>query len=116
MSKTKSGIVSAALCCATLLLPFAAAADLLIENVTLIDGTGAEPMTGASVLVKGDRIFMISPSPIAHGAGVDVIDGRGKYLIPGMMDTHIHLQRGVIRGANVPNDMGLTTEALHGYL
>ncbi len=107
---------TAALCCATVLAPVAARADLLIENVTLIDGTGAAPLPGASILVKGDRISLISPSAIQHGGGVEVINGKGKYLIPGMMDTHIHLQRGVIRGANVPNDMTLTTEALHGYL
>lgn len=93
-----------------------ARADVLFENVTLIDGTGRPPLANASVLVKGERIVAVSPSPIAHEAGVEVIDGRGKFLLPGLIDAHIHLQTSVSRGDSGKTDPKLAIEALHGYL
>ncbi|MSO99303.1 MAG: hypothetical protein EXR11_13995 [Rhodospirillaceae bacterium] len=66
-------------------------ADILIKNVTLYDGTGAPSRAGVSVLVKGERIAAISTDKIAAGRA-RVIDGTGKYLIPGLMDSHIHLR------------------------
>ena len=42
----------------------AAADTLLIENVTLIDGTGRPPVAGASVLINDDRIQEISRGSI----------------------------------------------------
>lgn len=65
---------------------------LLIENVTLIDGTGRAPVEGASVLVAGDRIRQIARGEIVSAGATDRIDGTGKYLIPGLMDLHIHLR------------------------
>lgn len=97
-----------------------AQADLLISNVTLIDGTGRPAIEGASVLIEADRISQISRQPLQAPKGVTTIDGSGKYLIPGLMDVHIHLRGGV----NVTKD-GLTTgsenfaegiQALQGYL
>lgn len=72
----------------------AAAADLLIRNVTLIDGTGAAPLKGTYVTVIGDRIDAVSAAPVQPRAGMRVIDGTGKYLIPGLIDSHIHLVGG----------------------
>ncbi len=92
------------------------AASILIENVTLIDGTGRAPISGASVFVKGDRIAAVSPGPIAHEPGVEVIDGTGKFLIPGLIDTHIHLAGGLMRDGKPAFDRQMAVAALHGYL
>lgn len=86
---------------------------LLIEGVNLIDGTGRGPVSGAYVLVRGDRIDTVSRGPIEAPDGTLRIDGRGKYLIPGLMDMHVHLSRGG-RGGNPDSEPGL--RALHGYL
>lgn len=95
-------------------------ADVLISNVTLIDGTGRPAIAGASVLVEDDRISRVSREVLQAPAGTQVIDGTGKYMIPGLMDVHIHLRGGV----NVTKD-GLTVgsqdyaegiQALQGYL
>ena len=103
--------------CTALSLPSAGAvADVLFENVTLIDGTGAAPVPGASVLVKGDRIDIVSAGPIKHDRGVQVIDGRGKFLMPGLIDSHIHLGANTITDANSPEQHLLGVQALHGYL
>ncbi len=61
------------------------------EHVTLIDGTGAPARPDMTVAVDGDRIVEVSPSARAAPVQGRRIDGRGKYLIPGLMDIHIHL-------------------------
>ena len=92
--------------------------SILISNVTLIDGTGAPPLPGASVLVTGDRIALISAGPITPPAGAREIDGAARFLIPGLIDSHIHLQGGRLPrpegGTYVDRTLGLRT--LHGYL
>ncbi|HET6566083.1 MAG TPA: hypothetical protein VFG52_11775, partial [Xanthomonadales bacterium] len=95
-------------------------ADLLIQQVTLIDGTGRPAVEGASVLIEGDRISEISRQAISPPPGVEVIDGQGKYLIPGLMDIHIHLRGGVTVGkdglATGSKDYAEGIQALQGYL
>jgi len=75
--------------------PAVLADTLLIENVTLIDGTGRPAMAGASVLVDGDRISRIARGSIDAPRGTKRIDGAGKFLMPGLMDMHIHLRGAV---------------------
>ncbi len=82
--------------------PRVAGQGLLIEEVTLVDGTGRSPMMGAYVLVEGDRISAVSREPLDAPVGTTRIDGRGRYLIPGLMDMHIHLIGG--RGRDGPNE------------
>ncbi len=88
---------------------------LIIENVTLIDGTG-RPAVQTSVMVRGDRIVAIGPGPFAvtmEYPGTRFIDGAGKYLMPGLWDVHVHLRGG--RGRSGPDyDAGI--RALHGLI
>lgn len=100
---------------AGLLLSPVAAESLLIENVTLIDGTGAGPLPGASVLIENDRIALVSTGEISAPADATVIDGEGKYLLPGLIDTHIHLAGGTILG-RVMNNRDAAIKALHTFL
>jgi Imidazolonepropionase and related amidohydrolases len=65
------------------------AGNIVIRNVTLIDATGAAPIPHTSVLIRGDRIAQIAPS--VSTAGAEVVDGTGKFLIPGLWDMHVHL-------------------------
>jgi hypothetical protein len=71
----------------------AMASDLLIRDVTLIDGTGSPAQPHMDVLISGERITAIEPtSPKRRTPGhPTVLDGRGKFLIPGLWDTHVHL-------------------------
>jgi imidazolonepropionase-like amidohydrolase len=64
---------------------------VLIRNTTLIDGTGNPPESGIDVLLQGDTI-----SRLGHDLDVPddavVIEGQNKYVTPGLIDTHVHLQ------------------------
>jgi imidazolonepropionase-like amidohydrolase len=88
---------------AALLIPLIApAADrLIIDHVTVIDGTGAAPQPDMAVIIEGSKIAAVKPSSLAAGESGKRIDATGKYLIPGLMDVHIHL-----RGAGRPSGPG----------
>ena len=102
------------------LAPATFADTLLIENVTLIDGTGRPPVAGASVLVEDERISRIARGNINAPRGTTRIDGSGRYLMPGLMDLHIHL-RGAIEVTpdglrELSNDRTTGIRMLHSYL
>jgi imidazolonepropionase-like amidohydrolase len=67
----------------------ATAQTVAITGVNVIDTGGGPVQTGMTVTIEGDRIASIDKAP-APGAAT-VIDGRGKYLIPGLWDMHVHL-------------------------
>lgn len=68
------------------------AAATAIQHVTVIDGTGAPQARNVTVVIRGGRIESIRPSGGTRiPAGVTIIEGRGKYLIPGLIDTHTHI-------------------------
>lgn len=69
----------------------AVAEPTIIDHVTLIDGTGRPPRHDQSVVVDKGRFQLVGPSILAQGLSGRRLDGRGKYLIPGLMDIHIHL-------------------------
>jgi imidazolonepropionase-like amidohydrolase len=66
---------------------------LAITHVTLIDGTGAAPQPDMTVLLVRDRIAAITSSDAAADLPrhATIVDGRGKFLIPGLADMHVHL-------------------------
>lgn len=74
---------------------------LLVENATVIDGTGAAAITGCSVLIEGDRIRAVGPdvdeTVVARGVRLDRIDAIGKTVIPGLIDAHCHTSFGEAR-------------------
>ncbi|HET9741871.1 MAG TPA: amidohydrolase family protein [Terriglobales bacterium] len=74
---------------------------LLIRNVTVIDGSGAPAYGPVNILVKNDHIDQITPiDAIARGRASQnsaelkadrEIDGTGMYVVPGLIDCHIHV-------------------------
>ncbi|MBK9692257.1 MAG: amidohydrolase family protein [Gemmatimonadetes bacterium] len=71
---------------------------IAITGVTVIDATGAAPAPGMTVLIAGDRIVSVTPAGAARPPrGAIVVDGRGKYLIPGLWDMHMHLANRPLR-------------------
>ncbi len=72
---------------------------LVLQGGTLIDGTGVQPATEAVVALQGDRIIYAGGSAGFDPAAGDsqVIDTSGLYIVPGLIDLHIHFtqQRGM---------------------
>jgi hypothetical protein len=63
-----------------------------VTHVTVIDGTGAEPKSDQTVLVSGERIVALAPSrKLKPPPDARLIDGTGKFLIPGLWDMHVHM-------------------------
>ena len=74
-----------------LLSPLAWAGPLVIRRVTVIDATGKPAQPGMTVVIEQDRIVSIGPwKKINVPAGAQIVDGRGKFLIPGLWDMHAH--------------------------
>ncbi len=71
---------------------FASAQDIDLVNATLVDGTGASPQNGVSISVRDGRIAAISRSAPAPASGVRRIDLGGRYLLPGLIDAHSHIE------------------------
>ncbi len=70
----------------------AAPAPVAITHVTVIDMTGAAARADQTVLIDRGVIARADVAArVAIPKGARVIDGRGKYLIPGLWDMHIHL-------------------------
>ena len=66
-------------------------ATIVIRDVTVIDGTGSGPKPGMSVAIKDSRIVAVGAAADIPAVGsAATIDGRGKYLIPGLTDMHAH--------------------------
>jgi imidazolonepropionase-like amidohydrolase len=58
---------------------------------TLIDGTGAAPATNVTVLIQGRKIKAVGPSSkVAIPKGAKIVDVKGKFILPGFIDCHIH--------------------------
>jgi imidazolonepropionase-like amidohydrolase len=65
--------------------------SLAIKRVTVIDATGHGPKPNMTVIAEGERIVAVGPwrkTIIPRNAVV--IDGTGKFLIPGLWDMHVH--------------------------
>lgn len=69
----------------------AAERSVAIANVTVLDGRNQGPLKDATVVVRGDRIEAIRSGRVRLPAGTEVIDARGRFLLPGFIDMHAHL-------------------------
>jgi imidazolonepropionase-like amidohydrolase len=66
---------------------------LVLDNVRVIDGTGAAPVERGRVVVEGDRIVAIGPpGEVPIPANAETLDLSGRTLIPGLIDLHFHIE------------------------
>lgn len=65
--------------------------DFLVRNVAVVDVVNGRVVPGRDVVVRNGRIGSIDASPVVTGRdGLHVVDGAGKFLIPGLWDMHVH--------------------------
>ena len=70
--------------------PLAPAPAIVIRGATLMLGTGRTLAKGTIILDKG-KIAVVAEGDLPAPAGAVVIDGTGKFITPGLIDTHSHL-------------------------
>ena len=65
---------------------------LAIVGATVIDGSGAEPVSDATVVVRDGRIESVGASAeVEIPADAEVLDAAGKYVVPGLINAHGHV-------------------------
>ncbi len=83
---------------------------ILINNVEIFNGKD-EKTTIGNVLIEGNLIKTISTSPIPtnRSTNTQIIDGKGKFLMPGLIDAHAHLMM-----ESIPMQVALVSDI--GYI
>jgi imidazolonepropionase-like amidohydrolase len=90
-----------------------AAQQVLFSNVHVFDGVNETRIENANVLIEGNLIKTVSTEAI-RAPGATVINGGGRTLLPGFIETHAHL---MLMGPSLPAMEGTTTWedfAIHG--
>jgi imidazolonepropionase-like amidohydrolase len=64
---------------------------LVIENGTVVDGTGAAPIPGGIVVIQGERIAAVGPrAGFAIPTSAQIVDAKRGTILPGIINAHVH--------------------------
>jgi imidazolonepropionase-like amidohydrolase len=89
-----------------------AGGSLVISGGTLIDGTGKAPLENAFVVIRDGAIADVGTGTRASaGTNADTVDARGRFIVPGFVDSHIHYRDWetelfLAHGVTSVNDLG----------
>lgn len=71
--------------------------NLAVVGSTLIDGNGGKPMEGVTVVIRDGKFEQIGPRGAIDVPGAaDVINAEGKFVLPGLMNSNVHLLDGIM--------------------
>ncbi len=87
-------------------------ADLVIHNGRLVDVHTREVLDGMEIAVAEGRVAMFGECGHTVGAETETIDAEGAYLVPGLIDTHLHVESVMVtvtRFAEAVLPLGTTT-------
>src|SRR5690606_16706126 len=66
---------------------------LVLDNVRLMDGTGAPPIERARIVIDQDRVAQVGPADtVAVPDGAERLDLTGRTVTPGLIDSHFHIE------------------------
>lgn len=94
---------------------------LAIVNANLFDSQTGKSIPGSTVLIEGNRIKAVgADGKVAIPAGAERIDARGRALLPGLADMHVHLGevegvQHLAAGVTTVRDMANDPDALRGF-
>ena len=101
----------------------AAPPSVALREVTVIDTAGGPPQPNMTVVMTGSHITTVGPATtVTLPAGTRVIEAKGKYLIPGLWDMHVHLTHNkdgmtslfIANGVTSIRDMGGDLDLIDG--
>lgn len=90
LCKTLATATTAILLSATAVFAQDETFPILFTNVNIFDGVNEELIENGNVLVQGNLIAEVSSEPLA-AANAQIIDGGGRTLMPGLIESHVHL-------------------------
>lgn len=109
----------------SILAPVHAQRPLAVTHVAVVDGSADTARTDQTVVVVGARIVAVGPATLVKPpTGARVIDARGKFLIPGLWDMHVHtdfpdgrrvLALYVANGVTGVRDMGSKWDSIQAW-
>jgi len=71
-------------------------ADLVVKNASLVNVNSREILEKQDVAVKKDRIALVGDAKHTIGPNTQIIDAQGKYLAPGFIDGHMHIESAMV--------------------
>ena len=93
----------------------AAAQVTVLTHVTVIDGTGAAAQNDITIVMENGRIRDIQPSKIPAPAGATVLDLTGKFIVPGIINAHGHVEANRVTQLRQYALYGVTTTTNMGF-
>ncbi len=81
--------------------------SLVITHANVIDGVSTQSLRDATIIVRDGRIERVSTGPMDIPAGATVLNLKGRWLLPGFVDAHVHLAD--LRAARAALASGVTT-------
>ena len=117
MTNLISLLICLLLACASAITPLQSQAQgapsLVITHANLIDGVSAAPVRDATVLIRNGRIESVVTGKAELPSGATVLDLKGRWLLPGLVDAHAHLadmtaaRRALASGATTVRCLGV---------
>jgi imidazolonepropionase-like amidohydrolase len=84
------------------------ATEIVFRDVRVFDGTSDQLSGPTTVVVRDNTIAAIGPQATPQASDATVIEGRGRTLMPGMIDNHVHMMFNSLSPAQMASpDMGL---------
>jgi imidazolonepropionase-like amidohydrolase len=83
------------------------AAPLYVINANVLDGLNSEIVRGATIVLSGGKIERVDINAPSPPAGAEVLDVQGRYVVPGLIDAHSHVND--LTGVRRALESGVTT-------
>lgn len=73
-------------------------ADLVVQNASIVNVNSGEILENVNIATKEDRIALIGNVKHTIGPNTEVVDVKGKYVSPGFIDGHCHVESALVTG------------------